>query len=85
LQGRCKLAQIRAENLLDVRFTRYQDLPDCSRTVLFDELLDDFLKVWITCAKAPREPVSAALGNFVASRYYVELASLARRTDNFNV
>ncbi len=62
-----------------------QELPDRSRTILFDELLDHFLEVWIPYAKAPREPVSAALGNFFASRYYVELASLARRTDSFNV
>jgi len=61
------------------------ELPDRSRTILFDELLDYFLEVWIPCAKAPREPVSAALGNFFASRYHVELASLARRTDSFNV
>jgi hypothetical protein len=60
-------------------------LPDRSRTILFDELLDYFLEVWIPCAKAPREPVSATLGNFFASRYYVELASLTRRTDSFNV
>ena len=60
-------------------------LPDRSRTIPFDELLDYFLEVWIPCAKAPREPVSAALGNFFASRYHIELASLARRTDNFNV
>ena len=53
-----------------------QELPDRSRTILFDELLDHFLEVWIPYAKAPREPVSAALGNFFASRYYVELASL---------
>jgi hypothetical protein len=66
-------------------FVVYQDLPDRSRTILFDELLDYFLEVWIPYAKAPREPVSAALGNFFASRYYVELASLARRTDSFNV
>ena len=60
-------------------------LPDRSRTILFDELLDYFLEVWIPCAKAPREPVSSALGNFFASCYHVELARLARRTDNFNV
>jgi hypothetical protein len=61
------------------------DLPDRSRTILFDELLDYFLEVWITGAKAPREPVSAALGNSFAVRHHVELASLARRTDSFNV
>jgi hypothetical protein len=61
------------------------ELPDRSRTILFDELLDYFLEVWIPCAKSPREPVSAALGNFFASRYNVELASLARGTDSFNV
>jgi hypothetical protein len=64
---------------------RLQDLPDRSRTILFDQLLDYILEVWISCAKAPREPVSATLGNFFACRYYVELASLARRTDSFNV
>ena len=63
----------------------YQDLPGRSRTILFDEMLDYFLEVWITGAKAPREPVSAALGNFFSTREHVELASLARRTDSFNV
>jgi len=38
-----------------------------------------------TTAKAPREPVSAALDNPFAARYHVELASLARCTDSFNV
>ena len=61
---------------------RYVDLPE---TILFDELLDYFLEVCIPCAKAPREPVSATLGKFFAPRYYVELASFARRTDSFNV
>jgi len=59
--------------------------PTSSRTVLFGELLDHCLKVWITGAEAPSEPVSTALGNPFAVRYHVELASLARCTDSFNV
>ncbi len=59
--------------------------PSRPRTVLFKELLDYFLKVGITGAKAPREPVSAALGNSFAVRDHVELASLARCTDSINV
>jgi hypothetical protein len=59
--------------------------PTRSRTALFDELLDHFLKVWITGAEAAREPISAALGNSFAVRYHVELASLARYTDSFDV
>ncbi|HXN74623.1 MAG TPA: hypothetical protein VN861_18905 [Candidatus Acidoferrales bacterium] len=52
---------------------------------LLDELLDHFFKVWVTGAKAPREPISAALGDSFAVRYHVELASLARCTDSFNI
>ena len=59
--------------------------PPGFHTVLFDELLDHCLKVWITCSEAPSEPVSTALGNPFAVRYHVELASLARCTDSFNV
>jgi len=62
-----------------------QDLPDLSRTILFDELLDYFFKIWITDTKAPRAPVSAAFGNSFAVCYDVKLASLARRTDRVNV
>jgi hypothetical protein len=58
---------------------------DRSLTILFDQLLDYFLEIWIPSAKAPREPVSAALDNFFASCYHLELASLAGRTDSFNV
>jgi hypothetical protein len=56
-----------------------------SRAALFDELIDHFLKVWITGTEAAREPISATLGNPFAVRYHVELASLARYTDSFNV
>jgi hypothetical protein len=59
--------------------------PTTSRTALFDELLDHSLKVWITRAKAPREPISTAVGDSFTVRYHVELASLARCTDSFNV
>jgi len=48
-------------------------------------LLDHFLKVWITGAKPPREPVSAALGNSFAVRDHIELTGLTRRNDGFNV
>lgn len=52
---------------------------------LFGELLNHFLQIWITGPQAPREPVSAALGNSFAVRYHVELASLARCAHRVNV
>lgn len=62
-----------------------QGLVARSRAILFDEALDYFLKVRITGAEAPREPVSAAFGNPFSVYYDVELARPARRTDRFNV
>jgi hypothetical protein len=63
----------------------YQGLPACSRTILFGELLNHFLQIWITGPKAPREPVSAALGNSFAVRYHVELASLTGCAGRVNI
>ena len=63
----------------------YQDLLARSRTILFGELLNHFLQIWITGPKAPREPVSPALGNPFAVRYHVKLASLARCAGRVNV
>jgi hypothetical protein len=62
-----------------------QDLLARSRTILFEEVLDHFLKVRIASTKAPREPVSAAFSNSFAVRYHVELASLSGRTNSVNV
>jgi hypothetical protein len=58
---------------------------DASWTILFDELIDHPVEVWIACAEAPRQPVSTTLGNFVAVGYHIELARLARGTDSINV
>ena len=60
-------------------------LPARCRAILFGEPLNHFLQIWITGPKAPREPVSATLGNPFAVRYHVELASLARCADRVNV
>jgi len=59
-------------------------LPGISDSTLCEELLDHFLKVWITRAKAPREPVAAALCDFFTVRYHFELASFARRANSLN-
>ena len=55
-----------------------------SGSTLCEELLDDFLKVWITGAEAPREPIAAALCDFFTVRYHFELASFARRANSLN-
>jgi hypothetical protein len=68
-----------------IRYASRLELLAGFRAALFDELIDHFLKVWITGAEAAREPISATLGNSFAVRYHIELASLARYTDSFNV
>lgn len=84
-----KRAGLHAENQR-LRITRLFSclvvrLPTRSRAILFGELLNHFLQIWITGPKAPREPVSAALGNPFAVRDHVELASLARGADRVKV
>ena len=54
-----------------------------TRTALL-ELLDHVLEIGIARAKAPREPVSAALSNPLAVSDNFELTGLARRSDGFN-
>jgi hypothetical protein len=55
-----------------------------NRTVLLD-LLDHAIEVGVACAKAPREPVSTALGYPLAVSDNLELTWLTRRNDGFNV
>ena len=56
-----------------------------TRTALLVELLDQAIEIGVAGSKSPREPISTAHGNPFAVRYHIELASLARRTDSFNV
>ena len=59
-------------------------LPRCViRTVLLD-LLDHAIEIGIAGAKAPCEPVSAALGNPLAVGYHLELTCFTRRSYGFN-
>jgi hypothetical protein len=53
------------------------------RTALL-ELLDHAIEIGIAGAKAPCEPVSAALGNSLAVSNYLELSGLARGSHGFN-
>jgi hypothetical protein len=52
--------------------------------LLFD-LLDHAIEIGIARAKAPRELVPTALGNPLAVNNNLELTSLPRRNDGFNV
>ena len=60
-------------------------LPTFSSPIPYDDLLDHFFKIGITGAKAPREPVSTALGNSFTVNEHVELAGFASRTNRFNI
>ena len=54
-----------------------------SRTAL--QLLDYAIQIRIARAKAPRDPVPAALGDPLAVSDDLELTGLSRRKDDFNI
>ena len=60
-------------------------LPRCLIRAALLELLDHAIEIGITGAKAPCEPVSAALGNPLAVSNHFELTGLARRRHGINV
>ena len=49
------------------------------------QLLDYAIEIRIASAKAPRDPVPAALGDPLAVSDDLELTGLSRRNDDFNV
>jgi hypothetical protein len=73
------------ERLTDLANSRNTALPRCVTRTAFLQLLHHAIEIGIAGAKAPCEPVPAALGNLLAVSDHLELTGFPRSRDGFNV